>query len=74
MHFLGVKITFGESGKTLVKYGEMPNLADSAKNPEMGAKTPTQYRSNAHFRPLQKLQKRSMIYPYEDRPQRLWAF
>ncbi len=67
--FFGSKITFGENVKTLVKYGEFSKSARSSQKSRNRHKTPTQYRSNAHFGTFQKLQNLPCIYPSEDRLQ-----
>ncbi len=54
MHFLGSKITFGENGESLVKCWENAESGRFRQKSRNGHQTPTQYRSNAVFRPDQK--------------------
>ena len=64
--FLSSKITFGENAKNLVKYGEFSKFGRFRQKSRNGHKTPTQYRSNAHFGMFQKLQNLPCIYPSEE--------
>ncbi len=62
--FGGVKITFGEIAKTLVKYGEFSESGRFRRNARKGDETPTQYRSTRDQK-LQHRQNRDMPPPEE---------